>query len=513
MRQELNDLDFRQLDKILLNAAESPGGIPEIVQARIEAEERLAAISDAFAFCLEGTQENCRKPVALHEIETVLATSRDLPHRRKHWEVFQRSGQPLKRGLAELRDLRNRTSAELGYTSYFQLQVADYGMSVEEMIQLMDQTVAEIKPLHDQLHLYARRKLADRYKQPVPDRIPAHWVGDFWGQAWPGLVETASLDGSLQNRQPRWIVEQAERFYTSMGMPPLPKAFWVNSDLFPVRADSARKKREQPSAWHINLDHDVRGLMSVTPNFHWFETAHNQLGRVYYYLAYSNTKVPIVLREGLNRAFREGVGDLFELASRQEPYLRQVGLLTASAKLNRNETLLAEALGHGIVFIPFAAGTMTHFEFELYEKRLPVDQFNRRWWEMVSQYQGMAPPAARGEEYCDACSKSQLIDDAARYYDHVLAALIKHQLHDHISRKILNQDPHLCNYSGNKEVGRWLSEILSLGATRDWRQILKEKTGEDLSPRALREYYRPLREHLEKLNAAEAPTTSKPPVQ
>ena len=64
--------------------------------------------------------------------------------------------------------------------------------------------------------------------------------------------------------------------------------------------------------------------------------------------------------------------------------------------------------------------------------------------------------------------------------------MIKYQLHDYIARKILNQDPHNCNYYGNKEVGKWLSEILSLGATRDWRQVIREKTGEDLSSRALR---------------------------
>jgi peptidyl-dipeptidase A len=47
-----------------------------------------------------------------------------------------------------------------------------------------------------------------------------------------------------------------------------------------------------------------------------------------------------------------------------------------------------------------------------------------------------------------------------------------------------------------------LSEILSLGATRDWRQVIREKTGEDLSSRALLDYFRPLQEYLEKENAA-----------
>jgi peptidyl-dipeptidase A len=51
-------------------------------------------------------------------------------------------------------------------------------------------------------------------------------------------------------------------------------------------------------------------------------------------------------------------------------------------------------------------------------------------------------------------------------------------------------------------VGKWLTEILALGATRDWRQVLREKTGEDLSSRAMLEYFRPLTEHLAKSNGA-----------
>ncbi|MBL8220696.1 MAG: M2 family metallopeptidase, partial [Bryobacterales bacterium] len=118
--------------------------------------------------------------------------------------------------------------------------------------------------------------------------------------------------------------------------------------------------------------------------------------------------------------------------------------------------------------------------------------------------QGIEPPAARGEEFCDACTKTHVIDDAAQYYDYAMAYLIKFQLHDYISRKLLKQDPHNCNYYGNKEVGKWLWELLSLGATTDWRQLIREKTGEDISSRAMLEYFKPLVEHLNKENGGQS---------
>ena len=148
---------------------------------------------------------------------------------------------------------------------------------------------------------------------------------------------------------------------------------------------------------------------------------------------------------------------------------------------------------------------MTHFEYDFYEGKLPAGEVNRRWWQHALKYQGMVPPSPRGEEFCDACTKTHIIDHPAEYYDYAIATLIKFQMHDYIARKILQQDPHRCNYAGNRQVGAWLQEILSLGQTRDWRQVLKEKTGEEFSSRAMLEYFRPLAEHLKKENAGAKP--------
>ncbi|MGB0823389.1 MAG: M2 family metallopeptidase, partial [Alphaproteobacteria bacterium] len=63
------------------------------------------------------------------------------------------------------------------------------------------------------------------------------------------------------------------------------------------------------------------------------------------------------------------------------------------------------------------------------------------------------------------------------------------QFHDYIATKILKQDPRATNYFGNKEVGDFLKKVMRPGATRDWRELLKESTGEELSARAMLEYF------------------------
>jgi len=211
--------------------------------------------------------------------------------------------------------------------------------------------------------------------------------------------------------------------------------------------------------------------------------------------------VPFLLREGANRAFHEAMGELAKLASEQPPYLVKVGVMPAGKEPSPVGWLLQSALGNAVVFTAFSAGTMSHFERDLYENELPANQWQLRWWDYVAQYQGVIAPGPRPEGACDACTKTHLIDDPASYYDYALATLIKFQRHDHICTKILKQDPHACNYFGSKEVGDFLRGILSLGATRDWRAVIKDATGEPISPRAMMAFYQPLVDELSKRNA------------
>lgn len=500
-KAELGDLTTRQLEKILLSAAQYPGTIPDVVNARIEQEAKQSAVLDTFSYCADQRGDDCRKTLTPNEIDNTLRNSRNLRERKRTWELSKQVGPPLKSGLVELRNLRNQVAQEMGYDSFFALQVADYGMKVDEMMAMMERFQADLKPLYEQLHCWTKYELAERYGQPPPKRIPAHWIGNRWGQAWPGLTQAADLDPLFKDKTPEWIVEQGERFYTSLGMRSLPQSFWEKSDLYQLPPEATRKKNTHASAWHVDLAEDVRSLMSVEANYRWFQTSHHELGHVYYFMAYSNPDVPLTLREGANRAFHEAVGDLIGIAARQPAYLRQIGLLPEDQQIDEIQWLLDEALNEAAAFIPFSAGTMSSFEHDLYEENLSPDQFNSRWWEYAGRFQGIEPPEPRSEEHCDACTKTHISNDPAQYYDYAIAFVLKYQLHTYIAKNILKQDPRNCNYYGNEEVGRFLSEILRLGATRDWREVIKEKTGEEVSTRAMLDYFAPLMDYLQKENA------------
>src|SRR5438445_820595 len=133
-RAGLDPLQARQLDKILLIAAESPGTIPDVVTRRIQAESRQSSLLDSFAFCLEHGKEGCARPTTAVEIDDLLGGSRDLDERLRVWQASKESGVALRKGILDLRDLRNSVAREMGYSSFFALQVADYGMTVTEMM-------------------------------------------------------------------------------------------------------------------------------------------------------------------------------------------------------------------------------------------------------------------------------------------------------------------------------------------------------------------------------------------
>ena len=498
-KNQLTPITVRQLERILYNGAQAPGTVPDIVTARITAEAKQSATLDGFQFCAEGEGDNCVKAVTPNQIDDALQKFTDLAERKKIWEVSKQSGVALKPGLVELQRLRNQIAAETGFKSYFALEVSDYGMTVPEMMTLLQKIVTDMKPLYQQLHCWTKHKLAERYRQPVPNLIPAQWLGNRWSQQWPGIVEGIDLDGLFKEKSPEWMIQQAERFYVSMGMPKLPETFWTKSDLYDLPPDSKRKKNTHASAWHMDLEKDVRSLMSVKPDMRWFSTTHHELGHIYYYLAYSNPDVALTLRRGANRGFHEAIGYLIKISSEQPAYMREIGLLAPDKKIDQTQWLLNQALDE-VVFIPWSAGVMSGWEHDFYEERLSPAEYNKRWWSYVAKYQGVEPPDSRGEEYCDAATKTHINDDPAQYYDYALAFVIKYQLHDYIAKNILKQDPRNCNYYGNKEVGKFLWDLLKMGATRDWREVIKEKTGEEISTRAMLDYYRPVLAYLQKAN-------------
>jgi peptidyl-dipeptidase A len=494
-KNSLTDLQVRQLNAILFAAGANPEIAGDLVQKKIDAQNKQTSALYGFKFMMNG------KEITPNEIDEKLQKSTNEKERLAVWTSCKEVGKVLKSGVTELRELRNKNVQALGYSDYFAYQASEYGMSTDELIATTRGMIKDLWPLYRELHTWARYELAKKYNKPVPDYIPAHWLPNRWGQEWSALVQVEgfNLDPYLEKQGAEWIVKKGEEFYKSIGYPGLPETFWKNSSLYPVDAKAGYKKNTHASAWHMDLDKDVRSLMSVVPNTEWWSTALHELGHIYYYISYSNPDVPITLRSGANRAYHEAFGTMMGLASLQKPFLQGLGMMDKNAKTNDTLLLLKEALEY-VVHTPWGSGTMTEFEYNLYSKNLPENEYNKLWWDLAKRYQGIVPPAERGEEYCDAATKTHINDDPAQYYDYSMSNVLLFQFHQHIANNILKQDPHATNYWGNKGVGDFLQTVMKPGASVDWREHLKKSIGQDFSAKPMLEYFSVLMPYLKKVN-------------
>jgi peptidyl-dipeptidase A len=499
--KDLLEKQVRQLEYIVFLAAANPQKQKADVKKRIKLQNQYVSLLYSFPYSYNG------KKVTVNTLDSLLHAETDIKKRLAVWSATKEVGKTLKGGLTELRQLRNSCVRGLGYSDYFTYQVAEYNMTADELMSDCKKMITDVWPLYRELHTWARYTLAQKYKQPVPDYLPAHWLPNRWGQDWTGLIKVKgfNIDSALRTKTKEWIIEQAEGFYLSMGFDKLPKVFWEKSSLYPVAADAGYAKNNHASAWHFDNDQDVRSLMSVETNSEWWGTTLHEMGHIFYFLEYSKPDVPVILRAGTNRAYHEAFGTMIALVSMHKDFLKARGLVSSDAEVDEIQTLLKEALDY-IVMVPWAAGTMTEYEYDLYKNELPVDNYNKRWWELAKKYQGIVPSSERGEEYCDAATKTHIIDDAAQYYDYALSNLLLFQFHEHIATKILKQDVHNTNYWGSKGAGDFLKSIMRPGATVDWKKHLNEVLGQGMNAGAMMRYFEPLMAYLKEQNKGRSHT-------
>jgi peptidyl-dipeptidase A len=506
-RKELVLVEQRELDHIAWIAAGASQIVPDLVETRIAGDAEAADTFHGHVYEVTD-QRGTDQKVDLHEIDRILREEHDLGRRRAAWDASKEVGSQLRASLVRLRWLRNEIVRAVGRRDFFAWRAAEYGFSSGDLMGRLDRVVRDLRPLQIELHTWARYELARRYGQPVPDLIPAHWLPSRFAEDWTALADVHGydIDAALaQTGGPQQVVARAEKLWIGLGFAPLPDRIWERSSPAPPAADADFRKSEQASAWHIDLDGDVRVLMGAGVDERSWRDAHRVLGAVEYDLASIAENVPFTLRGGASRAFPDAIGMMIGLASEQPRCLATSGIEVAKdgaepMHLPPMQLLLREALQYALI-VPWSAGTMARFESEVYHDELPPERWNARYWELAAQYQGIAPPSPRDERWCDAAADPYLVDHPGDAYDRALACVLAFEMHDHIARKILYQDPHDTDYAGKRNVGDYLKSIMRFGATVDWRVKLREKTGYDVSARAMVDYFEPLRRWLVEQNA------------
>jgi len=458
----------------------------------------------------DGQAKTCRD---VEELAVLFQKSRKEPELRDAWIGWRRAARESRPLYTRFIQLANQGAKEIGFTNTGHMWRSGYDMAPEAFEAEIERLWQQVRPLYQDLHCYVRRQLGKTYGAKVvtpTGPIPAHLLGNIWAQEWANvypLVEPykgqPNLDVSAQLARKKWdavkMVKTGEAFFTSLGLDPLPKTFWQRS-MFTKPRD--REVVCHASAWDVTMEDDLRIKMCIKPTEEDLITIHHELGHNYYFHAYY--KLPPLYQAGANDGFHEAIGDALTLSIIPQ-YFKDLGLLRTIPKDDKGliNVQMKDAL-EKVAFLPFGL-LIDKWRWDVFAGKIKPDAYNKAWWQMRQKYQGVAPPVPRTEDDFDPGAKYHIPANVP-YTRYFLARLLQFQFHEALCKAAGHTGPlHTCSIYGNKEAGKKLWAMLSMGASRPWPEALEAVTGQRrIDGAALLGYFEPLSGWLKKENAGQS---------
>jgi peptidyl-dipeptidase A len=137
----------------------------------------------------------------------------------------------------------------------------------------------------------------------------------------------------------------------------------------------------------------------------------------------------------------------------------------------------------------------------VFSGKISPSEYNKAWWDLRREYQGVAPPVERSEADFDPGAKYHIAANVpyARYF---LSFVLQFQFHRALCREAGYKGPlNRCSIYGNKAAGAKLAKMLEMGESRPWPEALETMTGEkDIDATAILDYFAPLKQWLDEQN-------------
>ncbi|XP_050998310.1 angiotensin-converting enzyme 2 [Acomys russatus] len=452
-------------------------------------------------------------------LDEIMATSTDYNERLWAWEGWRaEAGKQLRPLYEEYVVLKNEMARANNYKDYgdywrgdYEAEGADgYNYDRNQLIEDVERTFSEIKPLYEHLHAYVRTKLMDTYPSYINRTgcLPAHLLGDMWGRFWTNLYpltvpygQKPNIDVTDAMGTQGWdaerIFKEAEKFFVSVGLPHMTQGFWENSML--TEPGDGRKVVCHPTAWDLGKG-DFRIKMCTKVTMDNFLTAHHEMGHIQYDMAYAIQ--PFLLRNGANEGFHEAVGEIMSLSAATPEHLKSLGLLPSNFQED-SETEINFLLKQALTIVgtlPFTY-MLEKWRWMVFKGEIPREQWMKKWWEMKREIVGVVEPLPHDETYCDPAALFHVSNDYSfiRYYTRTI---YQFQFQEALCQAAKYNGPlHKCDISNSTEAGQKLLNMLRLGRSEPWTLALENVVGtRNMDVRPLLNYFEPLFEWLKLQN-------------
>lgn len=498
------DPDTRRKLDLLRNGLVLPSPADPIKSERLsQLGSDLAGMYGAGKYCR--SDEECFRLV---EMSNIMATSRDPELLLEMWQGWRLVSPPMKDLYVEQAQLANEGAQELGFSDISELWRGSYDMPADDFSNELDRLWGQVKPFYDALHCHVRAELGEQYGTdlvPQDKAIPAHLLGNMWGQTWGNVYDIVKpqqelevIDVTKALEQHHYdevkMVKQAESFFSSLGFEPLPETFWQRSQ-FSQPAD--RDVVCHASAWNLDDKDDLRIKMCIQKTGEEFAVIHHELGHNYYQRAYKDQ--PLLYRGSANDGFHEAIGDTISLSITPK-YLKQIGLVDNIPDSSNDIGMLLKLALDKIAFVPFGL-MVDQWRWKVFSGEVTPENYNTAWWKLREKYQGLMAPIERSDDDFDPGAKYHVPANTP-YTRYFLAHILQFQFHKELCKIAGDEGPvHRCSIYGSKEAGKALNDMLELGQSKTWQQALDTLTGKDqMDASAIMDYFAPLKVWLDEQN-------------
>uniref|UniRef100_A0A803XZP4 Angiotensin-converting enzyme n=1 Tax=Meleagris gallopavo TaxID=9103 RepID=A0A803XZP4_MELGA len=424
----------------------------------------------------------CRENNTCHPLDPdltdILATSRDYNELLFAWKGWRdASGAKIKDKYKRYVELSNKAAVLNGYTDNGAYWRSLYETPTFE--EDLERLYLQLQPLYLNLHAYVRRALYNKYGAEhisLRGPIPAHLLGNMWAQSWSNIFDlvmpfpdATKVDATPAMKQQGWtpkmMFEESDRFFTSLGLIPMPQEFWDKSMI--EKPADGREVVCHASAWDFYNRKDFRIKQCTVVNMDDLITVHHEMGHVQYFLQYMD-------HINLLDQVTENEGDDIN-------YLMSIAL-------------------DKIAFLPFGY-LMDQWRWKVFDGRIKEDEYNQQWWNLRLKYQGLCSPVPRSEDDFDPGAKFHIPANVP-YIRYFVSFVIQFQFHEALCKAAGHTGPlHTCDIYQSKEAGKLLGDAMKLGFSKPWPEAMQLITGQpNMSAEALMSYFEPLMTWLVKEN-------------
>ncbi|MDX5475665.1 MAG: M2 family metallopeptidase [Bacillaceae bacterium] len=449
--ESINPIQKRQLDDLFNKMVKSQLD-NSMREETLKLEKEISHVFNTFRPKMDG------KEVSNNDILAILKKSRDEEERKNAWLASKQVGKEIETNLLELVKKRNRDAKELGFDNYFEMCLSTQEVNSKELVTLFK----ELKFLSDEPFRLVKNEIdeeiANKLNIRQEDIRPWHYVDPFFQEAPP--VKGVDLDKFYKDKD---LEDIACRTFDAMGIDV--KDILNKSDLYP-------RDKKNPFGFCTNIDRsgDVRILVNLDESVFWATALLHELGHASYF-KYINTELPFLLRFHSHTLTTEAIALFFGRMTKTLEWQKQF-LSLKEEDMVEEIPAIKKMLQRQMLVSARWMVTFTLFEKEIYEN--PLQDLNKKWWELVNEIQFVHPP--EDTSYPDWAAKMHFSLAPVSYQDYLLGELTASQL-QHFIQNNISADLF------TPQVGKFLKEqFFHYGASLHWNDKIKKATGEFLNP-------------------------------